>query len=500
MEREFGLAVVVQWDWNRVAHDDRVDRSALRSGCRCFTTLPFVRGRTGDAGGIFVRHDHVGPGGRFSDRSRLLTTAVAVKRADLPLRILFLTQFFDPEPFYKGLGFVRDLARRGHEVEVLTGFPNYPGGKVYPGYRIRPWRRETVDGISIVRVALYPSHDRSVIGRSLNYATFALSAATFGAALVRRPDVMLVYHPPATVGCAALALRVLFGVPFVYDVQDLWPDTLAATGMVRSRGVLRLVGGICRLVYSRAARVVVLSAGFRHRLVARGVPAQKVEVIHNWSAEEGAQGAEGIRLPADEEELLCGRFNVVFAGNMGRAQGLETILAAAGIAAGTTPQVQFVLVGGGVETDALRRQAGERGLRNVVFLPRRPPAAMPAILGRADALLVHLRDDPLFAITIPSKTQSYLMAGRPVIMAVRGDAADLVRIARAGITCPPGDPVALAAAVAGLVSLSPSERAAMGDAGRRFYREHLALAHGAAKFERLLHAVAGAPSKSHEVL
>jgi colanic acid biosynthesis glycosyl transferase WcaI len=402
------------------------------------------------------------------------------------MRILFVTQFFDPEPFYKGLGFATELARRGHEVEVLTGFPNYPGGKVYPGYRIRPWRREKIGAVSIVRVALYPSHDRSFIGRSLNYATFAVSAAIMGAALVRRPDVILVYHPPVTTGCAALALQLLLRAPFVYDVQDLWPDTLAATGMVRSGFVMRAIGRLCRLIYSRATCIAVLSSGFRERLIARGVPPEKISVILNWAAEEGSARLVG-ELPEDEAKLLRGRFNVVFGGNMGPAQGLGTVLAAAAIAATRLPDVQFVLVGSGVDTEGLRRRAQKEGLSNVLFLPRRPPAAMPALFERANVLLVHLRDDPLFAITIPSKTQAYLMAGRPIILAVRGDAAELVRASGGGIACVPGDPHALVGVVAEFREMSDAERSTMGRSGQVFYKERLSLQHGVTQFLAVLH-------------
>ena len=124
------------------------------------------------------------------------------------------------------------MLRRGHEVEVLTGFPNYPGGKLYPGYRVRPWQREIIDGVTVNRVALYPSHDRSAVRRMANYASFALSAAVLGPFLVKKPDVIYVYHPPATVGLPAMVLRALRGCPVVYDVQDLWPDTVVATGMM----------------------------------------------------------------------------------------------------------------------------------------------------------------------------------------------------------------------------------------------------------------------------
>src|SRR6478735_2159975 len=151
------------------------------------------------------------------------------------MRILLITQWFDPEPTFKGLLFAKELQRLGHEVEVLTGYPNYPGGRIYDGYRIRPFQRSIVEGVPVTRVALYPSHDSSGARRLLNYGSFAVSAA-LASLVARRPDVAYVYHPPGTIALPALALRVLRGVPFVYDVHDLWPETLSSTGMVSSGG------------------------------------------------------------------------------------------------------------------------------------------------------------------------------------------------------------------------------------------------------------------------
>ena len=183
------------------------------------------------------------------------------------MRILFLTQWFDPEPSFKGLLFAKELKRRGHQVSVLTGFPNYPGGKLYPGYSVRLWQRETMEGVDILRVPLYPSHDRSALGRVANYLSFALSAAVLGPLLTAEADVVYVYHPPATVGLAALAFRWLRGVPCVYDVQDLWPDTLLATGMVRGALIPTLVGWWCDVVYRVVNAIVVLSPGYKRRLL-----------------------------------------------------------------------------------------------------------------------------------------------------------------------------------------------------------------------------------------
>lgn len=397
------------------------------------------------------------------------------------MRILFLTQWFEPEPSFKGLLFAKELMRRGHQVSVLTGFPNYPGGKLYPGYRVRLWQRETIEGVNILRVPLYPSHDCSALGRVANYLSFALSASTLGPLLVRNVDVAYVYHPPATLGLPAMAFRWLRGVPCVYDIQDMWPDTLMATGMVSGGFIPSLVAWWCRQVYRAMDRLVVLSPGFKRLLTERGVPPEKIKVIYNWWDEPEPILAPAV-LPADEKAMLVGRFNVIFAGNMGLAQGLDTLLEAARQLAFSHPSVQFVLIGGGLDSDRLKAAVVADGLTNVIFLPRRPPSAIGAVLAAADVLLVHLRDDPLFAVTIPSKTQAYLATGRPILMAVRGDAAELVRKAGAGLTCEPGDATQLAATVSKFVKLPKERREAMGRAGRDYYAIHLSLRRGADYF------------------
>lgn len=404
------------------------------------------------------------------------------------MRILLITQWFDPEPTFKGLLFAQELRRLGHDVEVLTGFPNYPGGKVYPGYQIKPYQREVVDGIPVLRVPLYPSHDQSGAKRALNYLSFA-TAASVGSLFLRRPDVVYVYHPPATASLPALVLRALKGVPFVYDIQDLWPDTLAATGMMERSAVLNAVGGFMGQVYKRAAHITVLSDGFKQKLMERGVPERQVTVIPNWTDEAQIQLPE--RDPKRAAELgFEGKFNVVFAGTMGKAQALETVLEAAELLREPAADARFVLIGGGVEVEGLQQQAREKALPNVTFLPRRPPSEIGEILGLADALLVHLKDDPLFAITIPSKTQAYLMTGKPILMGVRGDAARMVEAAGAGVAFEPQHPQALADAVRELMALTPAQRQAMGEAGQRYYAAELSLAAGAKHFAQIFEQVA----------
>ena len=400
------------------------------------------------------------------------------------MRILLLSQYFDPEPHLKGLAFARELVAQGHEVEVLTGFPNYPGGKVYPGYRLRLVQREVLEGIPIIRVPLYPSHDAGGLRRMATYLSFAAAAALLGPWLVRKPEVIHAYHGPATIGLPAWILGLARRAPFVLDIQDLWPDTITASGMLPPwlKGFVPTVAAWCRFMYRRAARIAVLSPGFKQILAARGVPEEKVAVVPNWCDE--VQTEPGPVRP-EEAPLLDGRFNVVMAGNMGTLQALDVVLGAAQRLGSLAPEIQFVLVGGGVDRPRLEARAAELGLANVLFLPRRPVTEIGALLHRADALLVHLKDDPLFAVTIPSRIQAYLAVGRPILCGVRGDGSDLVREAGAGACFDPEDPEALAEATLSLHRLASGARAEMGHRARAFYRDRLSLRVGTRAFLEL---------------
>ena len=244
-----------------------------------------------------------------------------------------------------------------------------------------------------------------------------------------------------------------------------------------------------RCLLQAAGRIAVLSPGFQQRLSERGVPSGKVRVIYNWT--------HAIPPAAPDAALadsLAGRFVVLFAGNLGAAQGLDAVLEAAKLTRDRHPEVCFAFVGSGVDEPRLRQRAMVESLGNVVFLGRRPPEAMGGVYAWASALLVHLRDDPLFAITIPSKTQTYLAIGKPILMGMRGDAADLVRAAGAGIVFAPGQAAALAQAVDTLLAMPESARQRMGGAGRAYYEAHLSLAAGVQAFEEEFRRAAGVES------
>lgn len=408
-------------------------------------------------------------------------------------RVLLLTQWFDPEPTFKGLVFARELVRLGFEVEVVTGFPNYPGGQVYPGYKIRSLQRELIDGVEVTRVPLFPSHDQSAVKRVFNYLSFAASSLFYGLCMAKRADVIYAYHPPLTVGITASLLRLFRRIPVVYDIQDMWPDTLRATGMINNPSALQTVSRVCDWVYKRVDHIVVLSPGFKRLLQQRGVPASKLSVVYNWADEASLQSPSS---PVPACFPQSEQFRILFAGNMGKAQALDTVLEAAQTLQQRGSRVCWVMLGGGVEVSRLKDECANRQLNNVVFLPAVPMASVGAYLTAADALLVHLRRDPLFKITIPSKTQAYMACGKPLLMAVDGDAADLVHESGGGVVAESENAISLANAAEQLANANQEMLTAMGLKARHYYTQHLSLAIGSTRFAEIFRHTAASRCRS----
>ena len=387
-------------------------------------------------------------------------------------RILLITQWFDPEPTFKGILFAKELVARGFEVEVITGFPNYPGGVLYEGYRLKLIQKEMIDGVLVTRVPLFPSHDKSRLGRIVNYVSFAISSLLYGLFLAKRPDVIYAYHPPLTVSISALIIKLFRRIPVVLDIQDMWPDTLKATGMITNARLLGFVSKVCNLIYSSVTKIVVLSPGFKKLLINRGVPDSKIEIIYNWADEEVLRAMTS---ETPKEIASIEGFKILFAGNIGQAQGLNVILDAALSFKDEVPKPQFLVLGRGLQLNEIKRRANDLNLDNVHFLAAVPMEKVGDFLGFADALLIHLNADPLFNITIPGKTQAYMAVGKPIIMGVSGDASNLILMADCGVCFEPENSVALAEAVQGLMLQDPTNIQRLGKNAERFYDENLSV-------------------------
>jgi colanic acid biosynthesis glycosyl transferase WcaI len=390
---------------------------------------------------------------------------------DGAMRILILSQYYDPDPIPKPSEVAEELKRRGHEVFVLCGLPNYPTGKLAPGYHVRPLMRERRAGILVYRVAELPYHGASVIGRLLNYGSFLMSAVVF-AFFVPRPQIIYVWHPPLTNAIAAWWLGVVHRVPFLLDVQDIWPDEGVLAGVIREGRLVRFLRKLEKFAYRGAARIVVVTEGAKRDLLLKGVPAGKIEVLPNWVDPAWFAIPTRERLLQAREVLQGdGRFIVTFAGNLGPAQGLDTVLRAADILRGRA-DIGFRIIGTGASAKNLHRLANELALDNVTFLGRRPIEETSALLHASDALLVHLKGGPVANVILPTKTVTYLAIGRPILMAMEGEAANVVVASGSGITTPSDDPMALSRAVLKLTSKTADELTQMGASGRAFAYEH----------------------------
>ena len=384
---------------------------------------------------------------------------------------MIISQYYDPEPIPKPAEVAAELQRRGHDVHVITGLPNYPSGNLAEGYSLTLLKRERRQGIPVLRVFELPYHGRSVFGRVLNYGTFMLAAAAASFA-VPRPDVIYVWHPPLTVGITAWLVGSVRRSRFVFDLQDIWPDEMLISGLIREGLTASLLRRMEKFVYSRASQIIAITKGAKANLVAKGVPPQKISVIPHWIYGESAtRTTPAARDQARRELGANGTFIVTFAGNLGFMQGLDTMLRAAKLL-GTNATIAFRIVGDGTARLELEKLTRELGLTNVRFLPPQRPAALPAFLEASDCLLVHLRAGPLTDLVLPAKTLNYLAAGRPLIAAMTGTVADVVHESGAGVVVPPDDPAQLARAVEHLANLSAVERNSMGEKGRAYVQEH----------------------------
>lgn len=405
------------------------------------------------------------------------------------MRILILALYYDPEPVPKPGELARELIRRGHTVNVVTAFPNYPAGRLYPGYRLALWRREVRDGVALLRTFTYPYHGTSVVLRIANYVSWMVSAM-LAAWLTPRCDVIYVWHPPLTVGVTAWVLGRVNRAPFVYDVQDLWPEGAVASGYLRPGPIVSLLHWLADWVYARAARILVVSRAAADQLRGRGVNPAKIQVAAHW-IDDSIYAAPPSGRDIRSEYGLDHRFIVMFAGNLGIVQGLDTVIEAAARLR-NDPEAVFVLVGDGSDRQRLESMAAARGLTNVRFVGRHPASAMPDFLRAADALLVQLRPSEISDQSIPTKVLAYLAAGRPIICGVPGVTAELVGEADAGISVEPGNVGALVAATRRLRDLPREAVERLGANGRRYFAEHFDRARIIDEYEAVLREVASA--------
>lgn len=403
-------------------------------------------------------------------------------------RIGLLSQWYEPEPQTVPQVLARELANRKHSVKVLTGFPNYPLGRLFDGYRMS-WRSdEVVSGISVRRVALFPSHDRSRLGRLTNYGTFAASASLWGTGWFKDIEALWVYNSPPTVGLPTWLIKARYRPRVVLHIMDLWPESLTVSGfgrsMVKSRWLERVLDRWLAKTYEVADAIACTSRRQIDLLVERGVSRDKLSYAPIWVDET-------IFRPVPKDEALAadlgvgGKRVLLYAGAIGEAQGLDVLVEALDRVKDAR-DFHCLIAGSGIAEARLREEAVDRRLTNITFLGRWPTQDMTRLMSIGDVHLVSLRADPLAEVAMPSKLPATLACGKPLIVAAGGEAEGVVSRSRSGWTCSSGDSDQLEAAIRLAVSASDDELKRIGQRARATYEAEFAVNIGVERIENLL--------------
>ena len=385
------------------------------------------------------------------------------------MKILVITNHYWPEEF-KVTELAENLVDKGHDVSVMSGIPNYPEGKFFPGYGLFSKRHEVQKGVKIYRMPLVPRGSGRRRMLILNYLTSAMSFCLHSIWHGRKKfDAIFVFNTsPATIGLPATIIRGIYGTPVIMWVLDLWPESISATAAIKKPFILNSIRRMMKSIYKRCDKILISSRGFEGSI--KDVGGYRGEFVYfpNWIDQDDTTATVSQNLP----ELPAG-FKIVFTGNIGDAQDFGTVLDAAEGLKKTNKDLHWIIVGDGRKADWLKEEVERRGLQDCFHLPGRfPLSAMPYFQSHADAFLLPLRNAPIFALTVPRKLQAYLAAGKPVIASIAGEGAALVSDAKAGVTCEPQTPEKLVAAINDLLAMTPEQRRQLGENGRRYCEEH----------------------------
>lgn len=387
------------------------------------------------------------------------------------MHILVVTQYFWPEQFRIN-DLVTELVKQGQQVTVLTGMPNYPQGKWFNGYGWFKPTEENYNGVTIKRVPLWPRGKGRSYELILNYFSFMLSAMLLGIFRCRdQYDVIFVFQTsPITVAYPAILLKKLHKIPLIMWVQDLWPESLSAVGAIKSKRILNWVERWVRGIYRQCDLILAQSKAFIPKIRKQAVPQEKLLYFPNW-AEANYVPRQLNEIAAEIKSKLPTGFIIVFAGNLGAAQSLPTLIAAAKHVR-AFPDIHWVVLGDGRKRADFLQEISAQQLTNIHWLGQKPMEEMSDYYGLADVLLVTLRRDPIFELTIPSKVQSYLACAKPIVAALDGEGCRVIKEAQAGLVVPTEDGQALGEAVLQLYRMTPKQRETLGQQGYGYFQQH----------------------------
>lgn len=385
------------------------------------------------------------------------------------MNVLLVTQYFYPENF-KSNDIAFELVKRGHNVTVLTGLPNYPEGKIYSGYSIFKKRKENINGATIIRALLISRGNGSGFRLFLNYFSWAFFASVkaFFLSFSYKFDAVIVHEPsPVTQGFPAIVVKWIQKIPIYFWVLDLWPESLVAAGGIKNKLVLRIFTRIVKVLYNNSDKILISSKGFKKSILEKGNYSDKLIYYPNWAEDIISKGNTGYQIP----ELPVG-FKIMFAGNIGESQDMEHFMLAA-LELKKYTDIKFILIGDGrfktfvedfIEVNDLKE--------NIYLMGRFPVESMASFFEKADGLLVSLKDELIFNLTVPAKIQAYMSAAKPIVAMINGEGADLIEEAKCGFSAPAGDNKKLAQIILDLYNLNKEQRVNMGLMGYKYYAEH----------------------------
>jgi len=389
------------------------------------------------------------------------------------MKILYLSQYFPPEigaPSARVYEFARCWVEMGHEVKVLTAFPNHPTGIIPDEYKGEIFRRESVDGIEVVRTWVFATPNKGFLKRIINYLSFPISAILMGLPRVGECEVVIATSPQFFVAAAGYIAGIFKRKPFIFEVRDLWPDSIEAVGAMSNKLILKTLRCIEEFLYRRSSKIIAVANSTRDILSSRGVPESKIHIIPNGADIDLFCPGNKQNQVREKYGIKESEFLVSYIGTHGMAHGLETVLEAASALADNN-DVRFLLVGEGAEKEKLVNMAKSRNIENVMFLDQQSKDLIPSFYQASDVCLVPLIDRPLFSAVIPSKIFEIMSSSRPVILGVRGEALALLEQAEAGIAVEPENPGEMVDAIERLYK-NRELASSLGSNGRKFIEEH----------------------------
>jgi colanic acid biosynthesis glycosyl transferase WcaI len=378
------------------------------------------------------------------------------------MKIVYISQYYYPEPHSIHAELAETLSSYGHEVIVVTAYPNYPLGKIYEGWKQKLFGQwEFINGVSVLRCPIWSDHSKSVLLRGLHYISFTLSSTLLILFRVPQTDVFLVHHPPPSLAIPALLFNKCGKCSYVFRIADLWPEFIAGAGISKNKTLLKIVEFFMKLIYRAASHIIVPAPGFKRRLINKGVPSNKISFISNYAD-------ESIYYPQDKDKKLQQKLGIqksdiiiIYAGNIGQPQRVDVLVDSMKLIK-HRPEIKLFIIGDGHNKKSLQQSCLNERIESIIFLDQMSSEDVNRYYSIADALFIQLEDQLIWTDTIPSKIYAYMLAGRPIIAAIKGDGADIVSASQGGYICEPCNARAIAYCILSIADMSIEDRMLMG--------------------------------------